>query len=170
MRGVIGLSIGPWTGVPSGDDPRVDLDLLTQLTARNEELRAQSTVTVGPLIPQLEAHAHRLLRLLNSATSPYWNQLARLAAEMAWLTANAYADNSADFQSIRWAKLAARIADEVGDDDLKAHGLTRLSRTLLTLEQPNNSLKEAHGQYGTYWHTSARIAKVVTKPLAAITR
>ncbi len=119
---------------------RVDHDVLRVLTSRVEALRVQSKETVAPVIASLEQHTRLLVRLFASADSFYYHELGRLAAETAWLTANAHSDNSADHQSLRWAKLSARLAREVGDEDLRAHAISRISRTYLDLEQPGEAL------------------------------
>ncbi len=119
---------------------RVNHDILRALTSKVEALRVESKETVAPVIVSLEQHTRLLVRLFASADPFYYHELGRLAAETAWLTANAHADNSADHQALRWAKLSARVARETGDEDLRAHAISRMSRTYLDLEQPDEAL------------------------------
>lgn len=81
-----------------------------------------------------------MLNSLASADSLYYHEVGLLATESAWLTANAHSDNSADHQTLRWAKLSARLAREIGDEDLRAHAISRISRTYLSLKKPSEAL------------------------------
>lgn len=102
-------------------EQRIDADTVDLLAERTHRLRVGATESVAPLIPSLESFAYTLVDLLGNAPQPYRIQLGRLAAEVAWLVANAHSDNSNDRQGLRWGMTAARLARSVGDHDLRAH-------------------------------------------------
>lgn len=66
---------------------RVDEQVIASLASRGEVLRVQSTKTVAPIIRQLEQYTRLLVQLFTSAEPRYSNELGKMAAESAWLTA-----------------------------------------------------------------------------------
>lgn len=116
------------------DGARIDNDLVELLAGRTRALRASSTEAVEPLIPRLETHGRLLFELFRSAPREHRNMIGRMAAEVAWLTANAHSDNADDQQCLHWAAGAARVAREVEEHDLYAHAVSRVSRTYLSLK------------------------------------
>jgi len=122
---------------------RVDGELVDLLSDRTRALRAGATELVLPLISSLERHCRLLCDLLATAAPEYRQAIGRMAAESAWMAANAHSDNSDDQQSLYWGKTAARLAGMIGDHDLRAHAISRISRTYLSLGDAERALAAA---------------------------
>ncbi|WP_045746137.1 hypothetical protein [Actinoplanes rectilineatus] len=120
---------------------RIDADAVDLLRRRTRSLRDESTEVVEPLVDRLESHAGLLSGLLGGTPRTFRVPIGQMASETAWLAANAHADNGDDRQSLEWGKRAARLAREVNDQDLRAHALTRISRTHLSLKDPAAALE-----------------------------
>jgi hypothetical protein len=123
---------------------RYNPDMLVQLANRTGILRARSLETVGPMIRALEDHSRTLLTLLGIAQGEHYRSVGALAAETAWLTANAHSDSANDDRALSWGKTAARIARDIGDQNLRAHAITRVSRTYMSLDAPAAALAVLH--------------------------
>jgi hypothetical protein len=142
-RSFLQLTIGLGGALAYHDLPhpeRVDDELVDLLTERTRILRAGATEVVGPLIPFLERHCRLLCELIADAPPEYRQGLGRLAAETAWLAANAHSDNSDDQESLHWGATAARLARVAGDHDLRAHAVSRITRTYLSLGDADRAL------------------------------
>ncbi|WP_230688694.1 hypothetical protein [Micromonospora sp. WMMC415] len=139
LRLVFTLGGGLMTGFPEEFDS-IDAEVVDLLRDRTQRLRLSATEIVHPLIPSLESHGELLARVFATAPAAYRHEVGRMASEVAWLAANAHSDNGDDRQSLDWGKRAARLARDVRDHDLRAHALTRVSRTFLSLKEPTRAV------------------------------
>lgn len=116
-----------------------DETALDTLAQRSRALRIAATETIDPLL--LERHCLLLCELLDNVAGDIWWHVGRFAAESAWLAANAHSDSGDDQASLRWGGVAARLARRVGDHDLRAHALSRVCRSYLSLGEASLALQ-----------------------------